>query len=1070
MRSRRLLGWFNRANQAALPEPEAHEDKHTDNTTAKEEAVEKDADNQETTVIEGKVIESSEDTEKASKENDVQFPETTEPSQGQPIIVAFYENGREVSAPYVFRGSVGDQLQLNDLNIPAGYEYVDGFMPLAISDDSQHLKIAVKSTLIHYVLHAVTEDGAAIPNVDNVYAQGEPGSSIPKSNYQEIDGYQPFEKRTYLVPEQDSDIEVVYHPVMQQIKVTAETDTGEVLTQEVLEGNTGEKYKINPQHYQIDGYELVKLPDNLSGEFTPGEQHISLIYHARESHVTVRFIDTHGKQIHRPLTYAGEFDSEQKVKLPIIDGYHLNDENSKEFTIHFEAFDSEKILKFERNEQEFAIHLWLDKAHKEKAAADIIVKGKVDDNYHEEVPEIKGYEVSEKVVSGQFSRYENPDIDITYQIKTSHLLVKFADAAGRPIKAVKPIEKLGHWGDEVTFDLPEIDGYERPKPTFHHQMESDDETIILHYHAKKVSVLIDYVNGQTNANLNLDLPKVKTGYVGQPYHVEPQPIDGYTLRDTPKNISGVFAPNMNKITLVYDPVMVTYVLNFIDLVGNAITEPKEVQGKYGTNYNFVQLAKKMAKGYQLQTLEQDLQGTFGKHNQRMNIRYQADEVSFTVVPVNQHEKPIDERYDLTIKGLMGQKFSTTLPKINGYQRKAERVGGTIGQDMVNKRVPVAYDPTTSKVTIRSRYQGGDHDGEAVFKDHIMTGLTGDSYHYNVPSVKGYTNDQVACDGNFAADPQTITINYSVTPEHYAVHFVDENRQMVGGLGEKDGFYGDIVEFGNAVPQGFHLPNGAKTSLQLSGKGLYQVVVIPDEILITLRPKATDGKDLGMSRQVKGKFHQPQEVQLPVISGYQAVDGQKAKLTFEFGQKEQVITYEPESRTIKVQYLDTQGNTIHPVKVYSGRFDEPYTITAPELEGYVVVGEKQKQGHYGDNGNAKQTETAFIYRAGSDVFSPAVTPLEDVMPGAESKADPRQLNVNELANRGPQVNVAAKEKSQTTFIVGSADNIVRQPETTVSERSNNAVKEKPHHVNNQKLARLQSAQRMMKHAPKEKDGD
>ena len=247
----------------------------------------------------------------------------------------------------------------------------------------------------------------------------------------------------------------------------------------------------------------------------------------------------------------------------------------------------------------------------------------------------------------------------------------------------------------------------------------------------------------------------------------------------------------------------------------------------------------------------------------------------------------------------------------------------------------------------------------------------------------------------------IELVYQVDSEQYLIHFVDSNDALVGGMQEATGNFGDTIEVYKALPKGFILPPGMEfTKIVLNGSHVYKVPVVPKPVTVNLIAQTEDGQPLnGVQRQVLGKYHQKQVLDVPRITGYTPINGSQISLNFELGERTVPIIYRPEERTLTVRYLSTQGETLLSPDVIKGHYQEEYQVEAKPIPGYFVVDTPLKRGTF-DHDNL---DTAFIYRAGSDEFSRAVADLENVVnkPAGDAPSD----HVNPQPEK---VNRAAKE--------------------------------------------------------------
>ena len=893
----------------------------------------------------------------------------------QPIVVAFHQGKDKVDNDFVFTADMGTKLTMDKITLPKGFAAVGGLeRNYAITDKRQSITLQVKPYSVRFHIVPVNADEVKIGEQYDKQLEGQPGKSIEFDKLPKVPGYGPSNLRTYNIPDKENEtIKVAYEAEDQTVHIVCQTKSGQQLAESNITGKTGTKYEVKPDEHKFKGYELAGAPTNLRGIFSTQPQTVTMTYKPVEEQITVSFLDEIGNSLHRPLTYTGNYGDEYSIKLPVIDGYEYAGKASQ-LNGTFVLENKQVVLKYKRSMQQFKVNFWLDEHHNHGAAESKTIKGLTGDHYEVKVPQLDGYVPDHAVISGQFDRFKNPDIDVIYHPQKAQLQVSFHDTLGRPVE-YKPIKKEGRIGENYSIDLPKINGYERPQEKLVGVFDAKQRTLIVTYKPHRSQVRVAYVNDKNHSPLAEVKARTLTGLVGTAYHLEPKMIDGYRLPKLPKNASGIFQPETQDVVFRYLPNPSKVVVHRVDMGQNALSEPKALTGDFGQKYDLNKYASKPINGYDFQGTTDDLTGTFPSNRKDIYLYYQAQSVSFTLIPVDQFGKVIDRHYDIQIRGLIGQEFSNQLPQIPGYVSRAMEVGGTIKADMNDQKIKIQYDPQPASVLIHYQCIGGTHDGENPFADYALNGVTGEKYEYQVPSLTGYTPDETVLKGAFPSKPETIDVHYRVQKEHYVVQFVDTKGELVGGMQPADGVYGDVISFAKFIPDGFHLPIGADSSLILSGAEQYRVEVIPDTLMVELITQTQDGQDLQARQQINGQYHQPQTIQVPTVPGYKPIKGDTVTINFELGVTSLPIYYEAQERQITVRCIDTQGNSLQAPQVVKGHYGESYNLQAPRIQGFFVVGDSHKSGRFSIE---TATETAFIYRAGSDKLNRAVTPLEDVI--------------------------------------------------------------------------------------------
>lgn len=952
----------------------------------------------------GVILDASEqpqDTSTSSKETRLKKKEQfNAPSVlAKPIIIQFLYQKKKIANDYIFTGEIGQALDLTKIPAVTGYDLPDANkLNYSVTDHTQVVPIEMRPQLIHYRLVPVTEDREVIDKKYIKSLNGQPGESIVFSNFPQIPGYQAYTTRIYIVPDKSDDLQITYAPVQQSLTVVFITTSGVTLGEQTLHGKTGDPYRISTKEHHFEGYTLSKddLPTNLEGNFEPGNQIVTLKYKPVESGVTISFIDERGNAIHKPLTFPGAYgESYHLNNLPPIDGYKLFSDP----TLLIGKFDvkmQQIVLKYQRAEQKVKVRFWFDEKHTVSAGEDKILTGLTDDSYKMQVPVLDGYHPSTQIISGRFKVFSKKIFDIVYQPIKTVIKLSLQDEGGRQLPNVQSLTKTGVYGESYTFDLPDISGYVRPQEKISGKFYRPQDTIIVNYRPKQATLTINYLDSRTKKPIPNYNSETINGLVGTAYSIEPKMINGFKLTELPKEASGVYKRAQDVVNFLYHPNPAKIIIHQVDQANNTLFEPFELKGYFGDPYN---IKPDELKGYAFESSSDKLSGVYPETPKDIYLYYKAEVISFTLAPANQMDKVIDKKYNLTISGMVGQQFSNGLPEIPGYSPKnANRnIGGTIKSAMADKILLIEYEPDDAQAIIHFACAGGPRDGSTPFEDYPLNGKVAEQFKYTLPEIPGYHTNTPVLTGTFT--PETIDLNvvYEVNQITYSIHYVTDQGQEIFTTAPTKASYGQTLDVMPSLPEGYHLPSGSSNEIVLNNNSDYNIVISPDSIIAEVIAKTKDGKELNYRRQINGFYHQPQTFPAPHLNGYQPVDGNELTINFELGQKEIPVIYEPEKRSITVRYIDTQGNNLSDPTVISGYFDEPYKIEAKKFAGFVVINQDStRTGKFGLN----NSDTTFIYRAGSDEINPAITPLDDMLINKEVDTDTNYQTVAEDNSNNP----------------------------------------------------------------------
>lgn len=967
----------------------------------------------------------------------------------KPVILKFMADGKKVANDYIYTGKIGDQLDPTAIPKIVGYNLPLDQINYQVTNKTQVYSVPVKADDVEYKVVPITEKHQIIGEQWIKPMHGRPGASIAFSELPQIPGYQPYTTRVYIVPEDKKKVEVTYAPVQQSVTVVFVTTNGITLGEQTLHGETGESYNIVPEEHHFEGYELLQqeLPTNLKGHFSAHNELITLKYKPVESSVTLSFFDETGNLIHKPLSFTGPYgDQYSLTKLPPIDGYELTSDPSL-LVGKYDLKPKQIALRYKPAEQSIKVRYWFDKDHKISAGEDHTISGLTGDFYKLNVPQLDGYRADEPVISGKFKPFEKRVINVVYSHTPAVIQLNLQDEAGRPLQGVQPLKQNGYIGKKYQIDLPDIPGYQKPVSQVTGKYERAQDSIIVHYRSNEVSLTINYLDARTKKPLAKFQSKTIKGLFGTAYTIEPKMIDGYQLQNKPSELSGIYNRKQEVVNLMYMPNKSKVIVHQLDQAHNVLFEPFSIDGYFGDEYH---IHPDALKGYTFEKASDDLDGTYANHPKDINLYFKSQVVHFDLLPVNQFKKVIDDKYKVVISGMVGQHFSTGLPKIPGFSNSATNVGGTIKADMANTVKYIQYYPKDSSVVVHYSYAGGPKDGAAPYKDYLINGKVADEYNYQAPELVGYQPDRETISGTFKPTQQDIFVTYKVEHEDYLIEYRNQDGKIVGQLPQASGEFGDLITVNRDIPKGYHLPVGTSNEVMLNGSKHYIVPVTADSLIVELVTQTVDGKDLGIHRQINGFYHQPQSFHAPQINGYDIVGQQDIQINFDLDVQTIKIKYKPQARQIKVRFIDTQGSDLTEPKLVKGKFNQAYDIKAPSINGYVCVSNPaEKQGHFG----LTNTETVFIYVAGSDELNQAITPLDEVLADPNTSPAPRpSQEQSEQANSEEQY--SSNNEQAPLFSVDSENHVSLAPNSELTPSVDNSVIKKQR--------KLSAADRILQH--------
>jgi hypothetical protein len=919
----------------------------------------------------------------------------------KPICIKFLCNGKKIANDYYFTGKLEDALTVDNLpKIPDGFKLPDNFkVNMKLTEQKQTLVLKCLRDVVTYKIIPTDNKGNVIDSNMVKTHKGIVGTEISISQMPKVEGYHLYQSRSYFVPKGGKNVNVVYGPSDQKIQVVYQTNVGENLADSYVSGKTGTTYDLHPERQSFTGYELDEDSKKLiHGSFNGKVHKIELKYKPIKCTVKVSYVDESGNAIHDPLILPGHYKEPYFIKLPTNDGYEyagLTEELSRVFT---KAKD-EVVLRFKRATVSFKVNLWFDENHTQSAGDSLTISGLVGNLYSKKVPVIDGYKPNAELIHGRFNPIKNPDIDVVYSKIKCTLTVLLEDETGRLLSKnnslLKPIIKNGNWGEKYKIALPDIDGFIKPKKIIEGKFSVPTQNIEINYQAKEVLLTVNYIDSRSKKQVANYKPDVSKVLAGSSYAAEPLNIDGFLLKEMPDNANGVVGAEPIIVNFMYVPKKSTIIIHYNDQNLTSLGKDDKIFGHFGESYN---ITPKQFAGFKFSKASTALKSTYPAGRLDIYLEYEAQEINFSLVPVNQYGDEINKYYNQYVGGLVKQTFSIQMPEIPGFELEKHIINGQILSEYNKKVFPIAYRPKNSFLIVHTLIKGGNKDGQQPIKDETLQGKTDQRYNYSIKPLTGYHTEQKELNGRFTANTQDLTIIYLVNRDNYQIEFVCKGKK-VGEMPENEGYFDQGIDVEKSIPNGYHLPDGlTDAQVRLNGSKNYKVNVLPKTIMIDLVAETEDGMALEKTREVPGFFKEKQEVHVPIVDGYQPVNGRTIKLDFDLekGNREIIpIKYKAEPRKITVKYISTRGLEIAHKEEVNGFYNDPYEIKPKEIRGYFAIDTSPRRGTFG----LQNTEIAFVYREGSDKFSKATASFDDIL---EQQSDPQKDDDSQIVhNHGNQ---------------------------------------------------------------------
>ncbi|MBF0009972.1 LPXTG cell wall anchor domain-containing protein [Enterococcus casseliflavus] len=407
--------------------------------------------------------------------------------------------------------------------------------------------------------------------------------------------------------------------------------------------------------------------------------------------------------------------------------------------------------------------------------------------------------------------------------------------------------------------------------------------------------------------------KTLSGTIGASYDASTDEyklsIDGYTLDESqlPENSKGVFSETAQTITYIYtkNPIPAADVtIEYVDREGNEIHASQTISGNVGDSYDAsTEKYQLTIEGYTLDQsqLPENSKGIFSETAQTVTYIYTKNPVPAADVTIEYVDLEDNEIHaSQTISGNVGDSFDASTEK---YQLKIE--GYTLDQSQLPENSKGMFSEIAQTITyiytknpvpaadVTVEYV--DTEGNEIHASQTISGNVGDSFDASADqyklSIDGYTLDKSQLPenskGTLNEKAQTVTYIYTKNP----IPAADITVKYVDTEGEE-----------------IHSPQ-------------------------TISGNVGDSYDASTEKyQLAIEDYTLDESQLP--------ENSKGV----FSETAQTVTYIYTKNLIPaadvtVEYVDTEGNEIHPSQTISGNVGESYDASTKNyqlvIEGYTL---------------------------------------------------------------------------------------------------------------------------------------
>ncbi len=568
-----------------------------------------------------------------------------------------------------------------------------------------------------------------------------------------------------------------------------------------------DEYTSNPQ--EIEGYELVKIPENSSGNMAVDR--IVVIYEYRKNYnVLTRYIDENsGNVLHEEVIEKYKQGDKYSTVKEDIEGYTYTKIDGKEMgTVE----NKNIIVTYYYKKNTSVIVRYVDMLNGNiKIADDVIINGLEGDEYSTEPIDVSQYKL-EKIDGNKNGTMLSDTIIVVYNYKRVANLITIHIDENTNEKITDDIVTLYKQGESYEAYAQNIQGYVLVS-------EPEDKTgimgtddIIKEFYYKRISggLIVKYVDKITGEQLEQKLYEGNENDVIKP---EQKSFDGYVLVDN---------PSFDDVRLGVEPKELVYYYKkeiSIDIIGideetSEVIYSDKISGLEGEKYETTSM--EIGK-YNLVYVPDNQNGIYSRENNEIVYKYRKKSGGLVVKYI---DKDLDKELDsYMLDGNSGDNYIINRKEFENYNF-VEIIGEEIGKLSENKKeVILYYTRKTGKVVIKYI----DVVGNVLLKDEI-TGKVEEQYKVDSKEIEGYNIITVPekTEGTFIDGIiELIFILDKKESGVIIIKYLDENGNIIKEQYYEEGEVGK--EFINELPQipGYELisENKIKTEF-VSGEAVF----------------------------------------------------------------------------------------------------------------------------------------------------------------------------------------------------------------------------------------------------------
>ncbi len=484
-------------------------------------------------------------------------------------------------------------------------------------------------------------------------------------------------------------ITLYYERKIAKVIVKYQDENGNMLAEDIIiDGKVFDEYQAKEE--EIEGYEVAVRPVNETGKMTEQPIEVVYIYQKKKYDYKIYYKDREtGKEIYSMYENIESYKNtiEAKEYIKDIEGYKY--EGCDKASISIETDNTKNVITLYYERKIAKVIVKYQDENGNMLAEDIIIDGKVFDEYQAKEEEIEGYEVAVRPVNETGKMTEQPiEVVYIYQKKKYDYKIYYKDReTGKEIYSMYENSESYKNTIEAKKYIKNIKGYKYEgcdKDSISVETDKEKNVITLYYVKIDAKVVVKYQDEDGNM-LAEDI--LIDGKVFDEYQAKEEEIEGYEIAVRPVNETGKITEQPIEVVYIYQKKKYDYKIYYKDKE----TE-KEIYSMYENSESYKNTIE--AKEY-----IKDIEGYKYEGCDKASISIETDKtknvitlyyvkIDAKVIVKYQDENGNMLAEDTTIKGKIFDEYETKAKKIEGFE--VEKVLGNAKGNMETSDTIITY--------------------------------------------------------------------------------------------------------------------------------------------------------------------------------------------------------------------------------------------------------------------------------------------------------------------------------------------------------------------------------------------